>query len=99
MRRFDAKFTFRANKKLASKNIPKAVGAVMIIRGGDKNRGALTDAFAVVQNPESLVAGADGTAVNFVAYVLAGRLGAHPGRLLLDLTLWHLSDPLTSSAD
>jgi len=58
----------------------------------------LTDAFAAVQ-PESLVAGTDGTPVNFVANVLAGCLGAHPVRVLLDLALWHLSDPLTISAD
>lgn len=60
----------------------------------------LTDAFVAVQS-KSLVAGADGTPVNFVANVLAERLGAHPVllRVLLDLTLRHLSDPLTIPAD
>lgn len=58
----------------------------------------LTDAFAAVQS-ESLVAGTDGTPVNFVANVLAGCLGAYPIRVLLDLALWHLSDPLTIPAD
>jgi len=58
----------------------------------------LTDAFAAVQS-ESFVAGTDGASVNFIANVLAGCLGAHSVRILLDLTLWHLSDPLTIPAD
>lgn len=58
----------------------------------------LTDAFAAIQF-ESLVAGTDGTPVNFVANVLAGCPGAYAVRVLLDLALWHLSDPLTIPAD
>lgn len=58
----------------------------------------LTDAFVAIQS-KSLVARTDGTPVNFVANVLAGCLGAYPVRVLLDLALWHLSDPLTIPAD
>jgi len=58
----------------------------------------LTDAFMPVQ-PESFVAGTDGAPVNFIANVLAECLSAHPVRILLDLALWHLSDPLTIPAD
>jgi len=59
----------------------------------------LTDAFAAIQS-ESLVAGAGGTSVDFVANMLAGCFVARAGlRISLDLALRHLSDPLTIPAD
>lgn len=75
----------------------KSAALILITRSREKRE--LTDAFMAVHQSESLVAGADGMAVNFVAIVLAGYLGAYPVWVLLDLTLWHLSEPLTIPAD
>lgn len=59
---------------------PGEIRKMHVLRGNARKisrtaKSCLTDAFAAIQSV-SLVAGADGTPVNFVASVLAGCLGA-----------------------
>lgn len=84
--------------EISAKKKPRAVNNNYSTRANEI-ASSLTDAFAAVQQSESLVAGTDGKPVNFVAIMLAGCLGAYPVRVLLHLALWHLSEPLTTPAD